>query len=253
MHRRALGLALLVELRRRHRCSVNSVASGCGTNVKHRIARAARLRAHHLALADQPQAERVDQDVGVVGRVEHHFARDRRHAHAVAVAADSADYAAEQIARAGMLEGAELERVHARHGPRAHRENIAQDSADSGRRALVGLDERRMVVAFDFEDRRPSVADVDCAGVLARPLHHEFALRWQLPQMTARRFVGAMLRPHHGEHAELGVSRGAADDLFDLAVLIGRESVRAGQLEIDLRLAGDRHGTLAHRALPAID
>src|SRR5208282_3107876 len=152
-----------------------------------------------------------------------------------------------------MREGAELERVHARHRPRAHREYVAQDSTDAGRRALVRLDERRMVVAFDFEDRRPAVADVDRAGILARPLHHQLALRRQLSQVTTRRLVRAMLRPHHREYAQLGVSRGAADDLFDPAILVGRESVRAGLLDIDLRLTRKRNGTLAHRALPAID
>ena len=104
LHRRPLGLALLVELRRRHRRAVNSVAPGRRANVKHRVADAARLRAHHLVLAHEPEAERVDENVRVVRRVEHHFARDRRHAHAVAVPADPPDHAAQQIARPRMLE-----------------------------------------------------------------------------------------------------------------------------------------------------
>ena len=54
-------------------------------------------------------------------------------------------------------------------GTRAHREDVAQNSADAGRRALVRLDIRRMVVALDFEHREPSVTDVDGAGVLALP------------------------------------------------------------------------------------
>src|SRR5271167_3616126 len=136
-----------------------------------------------------------------------------------------------------MLEGAELERVHARYRPRAHREDVAQDSADTGRRALVRLDERRMVVAFDFEDRRPAVADVDRPGILARPLHHQLALRREHPQMTPRRFVRAMLRPHYRENAKLGIGGRAADDLFDPAKLSGRKAEGAGLLDICLRLA----------------
>src|SRR5579862_6513563 len=110
-----------------------------------------------------------------------------------------------------------------------------------------------MVVAFDFEHRRPAVADIDSAGVLARPLHHQLALRRQLSQVDARRFVRAMLRPHHGENAELGVSRCAPYYLFDLAVLVRRESECARLLDISLRLARERNRMRAHRALPAID
>src|SRR5580692_6561833 len=152
-----------------------------------------------------------------------------------------------------MLERSELERVHARYRSRAHRENIAQDSADPGRRALVRLDERRMVMAFDFENCRPAVADINRAGILARPLHHQLALRRQLSQMDARRLVRAMLRPHHRKNAELCVSRRAPEDLFDFVVLVGRKSERAGLLDIGFRLDRKRNRTLAHRTLPSID
>src|SRR5258708_22788599 len=152
-----------------------------------------------------------------------------------------------------MIERSELERVHARDRPRAPRENIAQDSADSRRRTLVRLDERRMVMAFDFEDRCPSVADIDRAGVLARPLHHQFALRRQLSQVDTRRFVRAMLRPHHRKNPELGVGRRASYYLFDLVVLVRRKSERAGLSDIGFRLARKRNRMLAHRALPSID
>jgi hypothetical protein len=37
---------------------------------------------------------------------------------------------------------------------------IADDAAHPGGRALIRLDERRMVVRFDFEDGGKSVADV---------------------------------------------------------------------------------------------
>ncbi len=50
----------------------------------------------------------------------------------------------------------------------AHGEDVAHDAADAGRRALVGLDERRVVVRFHLEDARLAVVDIDDAGVLAR-------------------------------------------------------------------------------------
>jgi hypothetical protein len=52
----------------------------------------------------------------------------------------------------GMIGLAEAQRVHGRDGPCAHGEDIAQDAADAGRRALVGLDVGGVVVAFHLED-----------------------------------------------------------------------------------------------------
>src|SRR5436190_1347340 len=67
---------------------------------------------------------------------------------------------------------AETQRVEAGDGARANGEDVAQNAAHARRRALVRLDERRMVVRLHLERRHPAVADVDDAGVLARPLHH---------------------------------------------------------------------------------
>jgi hypothetical protein len=67
---------------------------------------------------------------------------------------------------------AEAQRVHRRDGPRAHGEDVAQDAAHAGRRALVRLDIGRVVVALHLEDHRLAVADIDHAGVLARSLDH---------------------------------------------------------------------------------
>ena len=104
------------------------------------------------------------------------FAADGRNADAVAVAGDAGDDAFEQPARAGRVERSEPQRVQQRDRPRAHREDVADDAADAGRRALVRLDERRVVVRLDLEDRREPFADVDRAGVLARALQHLRAL-----------------------------------------------------------------------------
>ena len=54
-------------------------------------------------------------------------------------------------------------------GPRAHGEDVADDAADAGRRALERLDRARMIVALHLERDGPAVADVDHARVfLAR-------------------------------------------------------------------------------------
>src|ERR1700722_7229390 len=103
-----------------------------------------------------------------------------------------------------------------------------------------------MIVAFDFEHREPAVTDIDGAGVLAFAHRNQIALRGQSLEMTARRFVGTMLRPHHREHAELSEGRRAPEKFFDEAEFVVAQSVRVRLREIDIRLAGERHGRLAH-------
>ena len=63
-------------------------------------------------------------------------------------------------------DGAEAQRIHDGDGTRAHGEDVAQDAANPGGRALEGLDERRMIVRLDLEGAGPAIADVDDAGVL---------------------------------------------------------------------------------------
>ena len=72
----------------------------------------------------------------------------------------------------GVVERAEAQRVHQRDRARAHREDVADDAADAGRRALVGLDRGRVVVALDADRDGDAVADVDDAGALARTDEH---------------------------------------------------------------------------------
>ena len=90
----------------------------------------------------------------------------------------------------GVVERAEPERVHERDGPGPHREDVADDPADAGGRALVRLDRGRVVVALDAQRDGEAVADVDDAGALAGPDEHPRALRWgtaaDAPSTTCR-------------------------------------------------------------------
>ena len=72
----------------------------------------------------------------------------------------------------GVVERPEAQRVHHGDGPGAHGEDVAQDAADAGGRALVRLDGRRVVVALDADGGGDAVADVDHAGVLAGTDEH---------------------------------------------------------------------------------
>ena len=123
------------------------------------------------------------------------------------------------------VERAEAQRVQQRDRAGAHREDVADDAADAGGRALVRLDEGRMIVRLDLEDRGEAVADVDRAGVLARPLQDARPAGRQLLQVDARALVAAVLRPHHREDAELGLGRLALQRAHDAVVFVGGEAV----------------------------
>ena len=81
-----------------------------------------------------------------------------------------------------MIGRAEPQRVHVGDRTRAHGEHVAHDAANAGRRALIGLDIGRMVVALHFEHGRLAVAEIDNARVLAGPLDHLRAFGRQLPE-----------------------------------------------------------------------
>ena len=69
-----------------------------------------------------------------------------------------------------MVWRAEAQEVERGDGPGTHGENVAQNAANPGRRALIGLDEGGMVVALHLEHADVAIADVDHARVLARPV-----------------------------------------------------------------------------------
>src|SRR6185295_1333005 len=97
-------------------------------------------------------------------------AADRRAAKTVAVPADARYDAVHERARLGIVGVAEAQRIEDRDRSGAHREDVAQDAADAGGGALERLDVRGVIVALDLEDDGPAVADVDRAGIFARPL-----------------------------------------------------------------------------------
>jgi hypothetical protein len=214
---------------------VNAVAAGLGADVVHAVADARGDALDDVRRFRDPETEHVDEGIAGVGRIEGDLAADGRDTDAVAVAGDPGDHAFHETRCAGGIQRAEPERIEEGDGARAHREDIADDSADAGGGALIGLDERRMVVRLDLEDRRKAFADVDRAGVLAGPLQHLRALGRQRLQVDAGALVAAVLGPHHREDAELGQVRLAAEELEDSAVLLLCQPVALENLAIDHR------------------
>ncbi len=68
-----------------------------------------------------------------------------------------------------VIRSAEAQRVHGRNRAGAHGEDVAQNAADAGRRTLIGLNVRRVVVALHLEDDDIAVIDIDDTGVSPGP------------------------------------------------------------------------------------
>jgi len=95
-----------------------------------------------------------------------------------------------------------------------------------------------MVVALDLEGDRLAVADVDHAGVLARPLQDPGALGGKVLQVLARALVGAVLAPHGAEDAELHQIRLAPQPLEDTLPLLVAQALRPRHFDRDLVVHG---------------
>ncbi len=162
---------------------MDAIPPGLGAEIDDRISDARRLGGEDRVGPRDADRHRVDENVAVVAPMEADRAADRRHAERIAVAADSRHDAGEQMACPRMLRRAETQEVEAGDGPGAHGEDVAQYSADPRRRSLVGLDERRVVVAFHLEDAGLAVADINDAGILARALDDPRGFSRQTAQM----------------------------------------------------------------------
>ena len=127
----------------------------------------------------QAEAEDVDERIVLIGGIEDGLTAHGGHAHGVPIAGYSGDHSFGDPPASGVVQRAESERVHERDRAGSDREHIAQDAADAGGRALVGLDGRGVVVALDPEGGGDAVADVDHAGALARAHQDVRCLRGQ--------------------------------------------------------------------------
>ena len=136
----------------------------------------------------------------------------------------------------GVVGRTEAQRVDDGDRAGAHRDDVADDAADAGGRALVGLDVGGVVVRLDLEGDRVALADVDDAGVLADADEQGVGLRGLLAELAEVHLGGlvrAVLGPHDGVHGELGAGRAAAEDLHDPLVLVLLQAeFGPGQLDV---------------------
>lgn len=147
-----------------------------------------------------------------------------------------------------MVRRAEAQRVHVGDGPCAHREDVAHDAADAGRRALERLDVGWVVVAFHLEDDGIAISEIDDARVLAGALDHFRAARRQGFQPHARGFIRAVLAPHHRKDAKLADQRLAAENFEQSLVFVRLEAVLGNDLRGDLSRSRIGHKDLVGRS-----
>ena len=242
-------------LGRQHADAADAVAARTRAVQHDLVADARRLGEVEVLVTEHADAQRVDERVAEVAGVEDRLATDVREAEAVAVPAHAGHDPRQHAVGVGLAQRAEAQRVHHRDRPGAHGEDVADDAADAGRGALVGLDVRRVVVRLDLERDGVPLADVDHAGVLADAGQHladavtqRRLLRdlRELAQVHLRGLVGAVLAPHHRVHRQLAAGRPAAEDLLDPRVLVGLEAeVGPGLLVVGVLLGyadGVQHG-----------
>ena len=151
---------------------MNAVASGIRADQQHDVTGSVRGGAAQPVVRHDPHAHGVDDRVSAVAGVEMDLAPDRRASEAVTVAPDAGDHAVEEVAVVSRVERTKAKRIEDRDRSGAHGEHVAEDAAHTGGRPLVRLDRRRMIVRLDLEHNGEAVADVDRAGVLARPLQN---------------------------------------------------------------------------------
>src|SRR6478609_6424043 len=219
------GLGVVEGLRGEHGDAADAVATRAGAVEDHLVAGAGGLRQVDVLVLHHADAAGVDERVALVAGVEDDLAADVRQAQAVAVAADARDDARQDALGVGVVGRAEPQRVDDGDRAGAHGEDVSDDAADAGGRALVGLDVRRVVVRLDLEGHRVALADVDHAGVLTDAGEHLADGRLlgdlgELLEVDLGALVGAVLAPHHGVHGQLAAGRTAAEDLADLLVLV---------------------------------
>ena len=217
-----VGVVLAELLAREHGGAADPVAAGRRAVEDDEVARAGRAGARDPVGGQEPDAHRVHEHVVAVRLVEDGLAADGRHADRVPVRADPGDGAVE-----ARVAGREAQPVEQRDRPRAHRDDVAQDPADPGRRALERLDRRRVVVALDLEADRLAVAEIEHARVLTGALQHAFPLRGKPFQEEGRVLVAAVLRPEQREDRQLEVVRLAPEQLDDALQLPVGQSERA--------------------------
>ena len=226
------------QLARRKSRAGKTVTTRFGADVKNRIASALCGAAGELLVTQHAEAKNIYQGISLETFIETNFAADCWNADAISVMRDAGDDAGKEAAVGGYVRISdfgfriffcnwpEVERVQAKFRARAHGENVANDSAYSGGRALERFDRTGVIVALHLERDCPAIADVHHTRVFFAGLDQNIWLRgWKLFQFFLRIFVRAMLAPHDRENSQLAKVWFATENFLDPLELFLSEAV----------------------------
>src|SRR5882672_2471125 len=217
---------------------MNTIAAGLGADVQNGIADPGRFAKENLIYAHQAEREGVNQRIQRIGIVEGDLAADSRHAERIAIMRDAGHHARQQRTIAPpifrIVERTKAQAVQRRDRTRAHGEDVTQNPADPGGRALERFDKRRVIVRLDLESSAPAIAEINYSGILARGNDDALAGGRQTLQVNSRRLVRTMLGPHHGKDAQLDQVWFASKQFRDTREFCGSEIVRGDYFRSDL-------------------
>ncbi len=245
---RALFFDGLIEFGRGHGRAANAIAAGLCAEINHRQANALGFRKEDRVGLGKTGGKGINEDVAVITRIEFHFAANRWHAEGVAVAANTGNDTGHEMAGLRVVGRAEAQGVHGGNRARAHGEDVTQDTADAGRRTLIGLDIGGMVMALHLEDDAIAIVDIHNAGIFTGALDDAWSLGGQGLQPLLGGLVGAVLVPHGREDAELGKAGLPSDQVEDTLVFVGLQPVGCNEFRGDLDGVWNRHRSHAVRA-----
>src|SRR5688572_16191549 len=124
---------------------MNAIAPCFGADVKDWVADSGGFAEEDLVLAHQSECEGIDQRIKGVGIIEGDFAADSGYAKSVSIMSNTAYDTSEQgpitPAMFRVVQRTKTQTIHGSDRSRAHREDVAQDPADTSCCSLKRLDE----------------------------------------------------------------------------------------------------------------
>ena len=177
---------------------MDAIAPGARAHIHNWISSPARGGIKNAILVRNPDRHRVHQNIFIIASMKIGFTTNRWHAHAIAITTNTRNHAAHQMLGFGMINRPKTQSVQIGDRARAHCEDVTHDPANTGCRALIGLNKAGMVMAFHFENCRKRFfplarTNIDNACIFAGPANHPRGRCGEFFQMAARRFVRAML------------------------------------------------------------
>ena len=149
-----------------HRHTADAIEARAGTEEHDLVAQAGGKRQLQVLHLQRTHTQGVDQWVGGVRLIEDSLATNVRQAQAIAVPADTGHDTGQHSLRVGGVGRSETKLIHHRNWACTHRHNVADDTANTRRSALVGFNVAGVIVGFHAEGHGIAVANIDHAGVL---------------------------------------------------------------------------------------